>query len=58
MAEIEAIVEPDRIADDVGWESVAFVGIPHLILPIWRYLERESTAFLCVHPSILAILGN
>ena len=33
MAEIEAIVEPEGIADDVGWESVAFN----------RYLSDDSS---------------
>ncbi len=36
VAQIEAIVEPDRITDDFGWESVAFVGIHSPILSISR----------------------
>jgi hypothetical protein len=35
MAQIESIVEPDGVADDIGRESVAFVGIHHQIPPIW-----------------------
>ena len=34
MAEIEAVVQPDSVADDVGWESVAAVSIHPLVLPI------------------------
>ena len=33
VAEIEAIVEPDGIADDIGRESVTLVDIHWLILP-------------------------
>lgn len=32
--EVEAIVEPDCVTDDVGWESVAFVYIHSPILPV------------------------
>ena len=32
VAQIESIVEPDCIADDVRWKSVAFVGIHHQII--------------------------
>ncbi len=35
VAEIEAIVEPDCVGDDVGWESVAFVCVHLPILAIW-----------------------
>jgi len=34
MAQVEAIVEPDRVTDDVGWESVALVGIHPPIVSI------------------------
>jgi hypothetical protein len=34
VAEIESIVEPDSVADDVRRESVAFVCIHCLIVPI------------------------
>ena len=34
-AEIEKIVEPDGVADDVRWESVAFISVHHRILPIF-----------------------
>jgi len=33
-AKIESIVKPDGVADDIGWESVAFVCIYLPILPI------------------------
>jgi hypothetical protein len=32
VTEIEAIAEPDCVGDDVGWESVAPVGIHSPIL--------------------------
>ena len=34
VAEIESIVQPNYVADDVWWESVAFVCIHPPILPI------------------------
>jgi hypothetical protein len=34
MAEVGSVVEPGSIADDIGRESVAFVSIHRLILPI------------------------
>ena len=34
VAEIEAIVEPDGIADDIGGEPVSFIGIHAPILAI------------------------
>ena len=34
MTEIEPIVEPDRIGNDIGRESVALVYIPPPILPV------------------------
>ena len=34
MAEVETIVEPDSVADDVRWESVALVSIHAPILSI------------------------
>ncbi len=45
MAQIESIVQPDRVLDDFGWEAMAFVGIisifhPHIIaIPklTWQY---------------------
>jgi hypothetical protein len=27
MAEIESVVEPNGVTDDIGWESVSFVNI-------------------------------
>ena len=33
VAEIESIVEPDSTADDIRWESVAFVCIHYQIIP-------------------------
>ena len=32
VAQVESVVEPDGIADDVRWESVALVGVHGLIL--------------------------
>ena len=34
VTEVESVVEPDGVADDVRWESVSFIGIHHLILSI------------------------
>ena len=34
MTQIEAIVEPDGVTNDVRWESVAFVCVHEPILPI------------------------
>ena len=34
VAQIEAIVEPDCVRDDIWWESVTFVRIHWPILPI------------------------
>jgi hypothetical protein len=34
MAEIESVIEPDGVADDIGRESMALIGIHLLILPI------------------------
>jgi hypothetical protein len=33
MTEVESVVEPDGVADDVGRESVALISIHELILP-------------------------
>jgi hypothetical protein len=33
VAEIEAIVEPDGVGNDVRWESMAFISIYRLIVP-------------------------
>ena len=33
MSEIEAIVKPNGITNDVGWESVAFICVHEPILP-------------------------
>ena len=35
VAEIESIVEPDGVGNDIGRESVSFVGIHWPILSIW-----------------------
>jgi hypothetical protein len=34
VAEIETIVEPDDVTDDIGWESVAFISIHPSIIQI------------------------
>ena len=34
VAQVEAVVEPDCITDDIGWESVALVSIHAPILAI------------------------
>jgi hypothetical protein len=35
MAEVEAIVEPDGVGDDIWRESVTFISIHPPTLPIW-----------------------
>jgi hypothetical protein len=35
VAQVEAIVEPDSIGNDIRRESVAFVGVHRPILAIW-----------------------
>ena len=34
VAQIESVIESDSIADDISWESVAFIGIHPPILAI------------------------
>ena len=36
MAEIESIVEPDSVGDDVRWESMAFIRIHRQIISLRR----------------------
>ena len=35
VTEIETIVEPDSVGNDIGRESVAFVRIHHQIISFW-----------------------
>ena len=35
VVQIESIVKPDCIANDIGWESVALVYVHGSILAIW-----------------------
>ncbi|MFT5334823.1 MAG: hypothetical protein ACJASY_003777 [Halioglobus sp.] len=37
MTEIESIVEPDCVTDDVWWKSVSFICIHPLILSNWVF---------------------
>jgi hypothetical protein len=34
MAQVEFVVEPDRVRNDIWWESVSFIGIHPPILAI------------------------
>ena len=34
-AQIEAIIEPDRVTDDIRWKSVAFISIHPPILAVF-----------------------
>ena len=34
MAEVESVIEPDGVGDDIGWESVTLVCVHPAILPI------------------------
>jgi hypothetical protein len=43
MAEIETIVEPDCVADDLRWESMALVGIHPPSLPVSGSLLASTT---------------
>ena len=36
MTEIETVVQPDRVTDDIGRESVAFIRIHRQIISFWR----------------------
>jgi hypothetical protein len=61
MTEIETIVEPDGVGDDIWLESVAFVGIHRLILPILAVnlaIPREAVSFVGIHEPILAISAH
>ena len=44
MTEIETLVEPDGVGDDVRWESIALVGIHPPILPISGGTVRGAKA--------------
>jgi hypothetical protein len=48
VAEVESVVQPDLIADDIGWESVTFVGIHPEIIHFrglsCQYHRSESTS--------------
>jgi len=65
MAQVETIVKPDSIRNDIWRESVMFIGIH---LPILSILEsllgstddvgRESVAFITIHEPILPISGS
>jgi hypothetical protein len=46
MTQIEAIVQPDSVTDDVGWESVALVCIHHRIIPFPAFNLSVPTADL------------
>ncbi len=43
VAQIEAVVEPDCVADDVWWKSMAFVGIHVPILAISESLLGSTS---------------
>ena len=34
VAQVETVIQPDCVANNIGWESVALVGIDSPILPI------------------------
>jgi hypothetical protein len=51
MTKVEAVIEPDCVADDIGWESVALIcihtGIVSQTELIWQYLDysQEGAGF-------------
>ncbi|MFT6368019.1 MAG: hypothetical protein ACJARI_003479 [Bacteroidia bacterium] len=53
MAQIESIVEPDCIGNDIGWESAAFVCIDSLMIPILAFnLAIPSYTSFAAHTQI------
>ena len=47
MAEIESMVEPDSVADDIWRESVALINIHGPILPLWgSYLGSTVLSYV------------
>jgi hypothetical protein len=43
VTEIESMVEPNGVADDIGWKPVTLVCIHHPILSIWRFNSSVPT---------------
>lgn len=35
VTEVEAVIEPDRVADGIGWESVTLISIQYTSYQIW-----------------------
>jgi len=42
VAEIESVVEPDGVIDNIGWESIPLVGIHPKIPPILESLFGDT----------------
>ena len=56
VAEVEAVVEPDSVTNDIRWESVTFVCIHSLMIPILAFnlaipfkSVRQAQRFLGAH---------
>ena len=61
VTEIETIVEPDGVTDDVRWEAVAFVSVNSPILAIsgsYLPVPEGSVAAVNIHPPILSLTGD
>jgi hypothetical protein len=63
MAQVEAIVQPDSIGNDLWRKSMALVGILVAILTnsetsLVSTFRREVMAFVSVHRPILSISGS
>ena len=47
VAEVESIIEPDGVGDDIGWESVTLIRIHPAILAIWAVNLAVPYSELC-----------
>ena len=54
MAEIEAIIEPDGVGDDIWREAVTFVCFHPPILPISASLLGSTLCSICCYSSWIA----
>jgi len=67
MAQVEALVAPDSIENDIGWESLAGIGGVYRFSPAdfsnfkqltCQCLPRRSVALVDTHRQILPILAS
>ena len=57
MTEIESVVEPNGVADDIGRESVAFVSIHPQIIDQWQ-LTCQYPLEAATHPVTLGVISG